>query len=169
MEVRARIEGLQPGKRYFYRLVANNASGLVRTSGRSLVTPAFPSAATLVADRLTAPYAQAVKLTGRFSGPKIAGVTATLQSQAFPFTGPWNAIATFRSSSKGEYRFTLGSVTETTRVRVVAPGGATSRVLRIRSAIRLGIDSVRRRSGRVRFAGKAFPVTPKARATLQRR
>ena len=168
---RARIEGLQPGKRYHYRLVATNALGTSRGGDRSFVTAAHPTSATLAATADPVTYGRGVTLTGRLGGPRVSGVRVRLQLTPFPFSAPFaDAANAVTSSSNGSFSFTLPSVTITTRALVIADGAppVVSKIVLVRSAARVGILSIRRAAGRVIVRGRVTPATPNGVAALQR-
>jgi hypothetical protein len=118
------------------------------------------------------PYGSGVTLTGRLGGSKVSGVGVRLQITPFPFGAPFaDAGRALRSTSSGEYRFTLSPLRITTRALVVVDGLPSffSRPITIRSAARTGILSVTRRAdGRVVVRGRVAPATPNAVAALQR-
>jgi hypothetical protein len=170
--VSARISGLEPGKRYHYRIVATNSVGTTRGNDHSFVAATTATGATLVADRSTVTYGGTVTLTGKLSGSKVSGVGVRLQTTSFPFSAPFaDARRAVRSSSSGTYRFTLGPLRITTRALVVVDGLPPffSTPITIRSAARTGITSVTRRAdGRVVVRGRVTPATPGGVAALQR-
>jgi hypothetical protein len=170
--VRSRIGGLSAGKRYHYRIVATNSAGTTRGADRSFVAATTATSATLAASKDPVTYGQPVTLSGKLGGSKLANVRVRLQTTAFPFDAPFadtgNAL---RSTSKGEYSFTLPAVTRTTRALVVVDGlpSFVSKTVVVRSAVRAGITSVTRRAdGRVVVRGRVIPATAKGVAALQR-
>jgi hypothetical protein len=170
--VSARIGGLTAGKRYHYRIAATNSLGTTRGGDHSFVVASTATSASLSADRDVVTYGGAVRLSGKLGGSKISGVRVRLQTTAFPFTAPFADTGNpLVSNSKGEYAFSLPTVTTTTRALVVVDGIPSffSNAVTIRSAARTGITSVTRRAdGRVTVRGRVIPVTGKAVAALQR-
>jgi hypothetical protein len=170
--VRARIGGLTPGKRYHYRIVTTNSAGTTRGGDRSFVAATTATGATLTASKDPVTYGQPVTLSGKLAGSKVSNVRVRLQTTAFPFNAPFadtgNAL---KSTSKGEYSFTLPAVTATTRALVVVDGLPSffSRTIVVRSAARAGITSITRRvDGHVVVRGRVIPVTANGIAALQR-
>jgi hypothetical protein len=170
--VSARIAGLAAGKRYHYRIVATNPTGMTRGADRSFVSASTPTAATLTASKDPVTYGASVTLTGKLAGSKVSGVRVRLQTTAFPFDAPFadtgNAL---KSTSSGAYTFTLPGVTRTTRAVVIADGlpAILSKMVVVRSAARAGITSLTRRAdGRVVVRGRVIPATAKGIAALQR-
>jgi hypothetical protein len=172
VSVAARIEGLSPGTRYHYRLVASNSAGLTRGGDRSVVAGTTPTSATLAADANPVVYGRPVKLSGTLGGSRKSGVRVRLQTTAFPFSAPFaDAGSAVKTTSSGGYTFTLPLVTTTTRAIVIADGAPSilSPIVVIRSAVRTGIRSVSRRAGgRVVITGRLTPATPGGVAALQR-
>jgi hypothetical protein len=170
--VTARIEGLTPGQRYHYRLVASNAVGMTRGGDRSFVVATTPTSATLAADVDPVIYGRPVVLKGTLGGSKKSGVRVRLQTTTFPFRAPFadtgNALT---STSSGAYSFTIPVVLATTRALVIADGlpAVLSKVVVIRSAVRTGIRRVQRLAdGRVVVTGRLTPATSGGVAALQR-
>jgi hypothetical protein len=170
--VTARIEGLTPGQRYHYRLVASNAVGTTRGGDRSFVVATTPTSATLAADADPVIYGRPVVLKGTLGGSKKSGVRVRLQTTTFPFSAPFadtgNALT---STSSGAYSFTISAVLATTRALVIADGlpAVLSKVVVIRSAVRTGIRRVQRLAdGRVVVTGRLTPATSGGVAALQR-
>jgi hypothetical protein len=170
--VRTRIGNLTAGKRYHYRIVATNSAGTTRGGDRSFTAATTATSATLTASKDPVTYGQPVTLSGKLGGSKISNVRVRLQTTGFPFDAPFadtgNAL---RSTSKGEYTFTLPAVTRTTRALVVVDGlpSFVSKTLVVRSAARAGITSITRRAdGHVVVRGRVIPVTANGVAALQR-
>jgi hypothetical protein len=170
--VRARIGGLTSGKRYHYRVVATNSAGTTRGSDRSFVAATTATSATLAASKDPVTYGQPVVLSGKLGGTKTSNVRVRLQTTVFPFSSPFadtgNAL---KSTSKGEYSFTLPVVTATTRALVVVDGlpSFVSKIVVVRSAARAGITSITRRvGGTVVVRGRVIPATPNAVGAVQR-
>lgn len=170
--VRARIGGLAAGKRYHYRLVATNSAGTTRGSDRSFTAATTATSATLAASKDPVTYGQPVTLSGKLGGTKVSGVRVRLQTTAFPFSSPFADTGTaLKSTSKGEYTFTLPAVIVTTRALVVVDGlpSFASKIVVVRSAARAGITSISRRvGGTVVVRGRVIPATPSAVAAVQR-
>jgi hypothetical protein len=172
LSVRTRIEGLTPGRRYHYRIVATNAKGTTSGGDHTFVTTSTPTAATLSADPNPVTYGRPVVLTGKLAGSRTRGVRVRLQTTAFPFSSPFaDTLAPQTSSSSGSYSFTLPALTLTTRALVIADGTPSilSPTIVLRSAVRAGIRSISRtRSGSVKVSGRLTPHTANGFAALQR-
>jgi hypothetical protein len=169
--VRVRIENLQPGKRYHYRIVAGNSVGNSRASDRTFTTVATPTSATLAASGDPVTYGRPVTLTGTLGGSKRSGVRVRLQLTSFPFNSPFaDTLTPVVSSSSGTFSFTLPAVTLTTRAVAIADGAPeiVSRVVVIRSAVRAGITAVGRSGRTVTISGRLTPATQQGVAALQR-
>jgi hypothetical protein len=169
--VAAHLGGLEPGKRYHYRLVASNSRGTSRGGDHTFVTASTPTGATLGADRDPVPYGQGVTLKGKLSGTRISSVRVRLQTTAFPFDSPFaDVLSPVKSSRSGSYQFKLPAITVTTRALVIADGTppVLSKIVVIKSRARTGITSVRRTGRRVVIGGRITPTTPNGVAALQR-
>jgi hypothetical protein len=167
-EVRSRVVGLQAGRQYHFRVVATNATGTTNGARRTFTTPLYPSAASLSPARLVIPFGQDASMVGQLAGPRTTGVRVALQIQPFPFSSPFASLSSVNSDRSGLYRFSLRALQQTTNVRVVALGGATSQVHTLQSAVRLGLDRPLRAGRRITFSGQVVPATPQATASLQR-
>jgi hypothetical protein len=172
LSVRQRLEGLAPGKRYHYRIVATNAKGTTRGGDRTFTTTTTPTSATLAAGGDPVTYGRPVVLTGRVGGSKTGGVRVRLQTTSFPFSSPFaDVLAPVTSSGSGTYSFTLPAVWMTTRALVIAEGTPSilSPTVVIRSAVRTGIRTITRNTlGSVTVSGRLTPYTPNGFAALQR-
>jgi len=170
--VSAAIGGLQAGRTYHYRLVAENSAGTTRGGDRSFRAGTTPTGATLTASADPVVYGSAVTLTGKLSGSRVSGVRVRLQTTTFPFGAPFaDLLKPVTTGSSGAYSFTLPPITATTRALVIADGAPSilSPTLVLRSAVRTGITSVQRaRSGQVTVRGRLTPVTRDGIAALQR-
>lgn len=168
--VSAPVTGLEQGKSYRFRLVAQNAHGTTRSSERRLTVLGTPTAASLASSRYLVSYGQGVKLTGRLAGSKISGIKVRLQVTVFPFDAPFADFATATSSSKGNYSFTLPSLEATTRAVVIGPGmpDVLSPVITVRVAVKTGLSRLKATRTRITARGTVTPATPKGTVSLQR-
>jgi hypothetical protein len=172
LSVRQRIEGLAPGKRYHYRIVATNAKGTTSGGDHTFTTTTTPTSATLAADGNPVTYGRPVVLTGKLGGSKTSGVRVRLQTTSFPFSSPFaDALSPATSSKSGTYSFTLPAVWMTTRALVIAEGAPSllSPTVVIRSAVRTGIRTITRTTlGSATVSGRVTPYTANGFASLQR-
>jgi hypothetical protein len=110
-------------------------------------------------------------LSGRISGQGVGGTTVALERQDFPFAGPYYLVGTKRAAGNGSFSFTVGPLWAIARLRVTTRTTivASSPVLEVRNALRVGLRPRRISGGRVRLQGAVSPAVPKGRATLQKR
>ena len=169
--VGANVSGLQPHTRYHYRVVATNAAGTVRGRDRTFTTLRSPRGVTASASPNPAPWGGTTTITGRLTGQGIGGTTVALERQDFPFTGPFYLVGTKTASSSGSFSFTVGPLWAIARLRVTARTtiAATSPVVEVRNALRVGLRVSRLSGGRVRLQGAVSPRVPRGRASLQKR
>jgi hypothetical protein len=167
---RARVDGLRPGTRYHYRVVATNATGTARGGDRSFTTSRSPTGATLEAAMNPVPYGDPATLRGKLVGPRMSGIRVALQTTPFPFDMPFqDALSPVVTGASGTYSFVLPRLAQTTRAIVIADGRLLSPVVTIRSAARVGILSVRRSGVRLVVRGRVRPATPNGVVSVQRR
>jgi hypothetical protein len=162
---------LQPNTRYSYRVVATSAAGTARGSRRSFTTPRAPAILSTALRSARVPYGDAAVISGRATSAGVGNVSLVLERQIFPFTGPFERIASQRSASSGSFRFTVSPLLLSARLRVVAQTSpaVTSVPRTVRTTPRVSIAARRISGRRVRFSGTASPALSGARASLQRR
>ena len=167
------IEGLQPYRRYHFRVVATNEAGRSVSSDRAFTTQRQPTAVSL---QLAAPrtlWGEGIEVFGKVTGGGVGGVTVALERQEFPFAGPFSAFgapAPIRASRDGSFRFYVPSLFSATRLRAVTRTAvsAVSPTVTANVAVRVGA-TVRRATRRaVRVRGSIVPAVPNGRAVLQR-
>ncbi len=166
--VSADAGNLAPGTVYHYRLVATNASGSIPGKDRTFTTR---PAVSLSTSKLTAKFNESVTLSGQVFGTAVAGITATLQENPYPFAG-WTDIATTTTDASGRYQF-IRAVRSNTAWRVVAgtkPPG-TSNTAFVQEADVVGIKASTSRPKRghsVLFTGFALPARVGSPVYIQR-
>lgn len=171
-DVTESLAGLQPFRRYYFRLVATNSAGTSRSQIRSLVTARRPTAITLDVDGRT-PWGEGIEVFGRVSGSGIRGIPVGLERQEWDFTGPFSSVGTpfpVRADRNGRFRIFVQSLFATTRFRAIThtavqviSGPVTAPV-----TVRVGVGRRLKRK-RARIRGTVRPAVPNGRATLQRR
>jgi hypothetical protein len=169
--VSAVIGGLAANDRIYYRLVATNAPGTRRGSSRSFVTARALRSASIALSAKRVVYGGPVTITGKLAGVGVSGVPMILQFQPHPFSAPFRQVGlSVNSGRDGSYRFTIGQLLLTARVRVSVLRGATlsSAVAVVHSTPRVGLIATRVPERRVRFHGTVRPALPAVVASLQR-
>jgi hypothetical protein len=171
VSVVAAISGLAPHTRYHYRVVATNAAGVVRGRDRTVTTLRNPSALTASAAPNPAPWGASTMVSGRLSGQGIGGATVALERQDFPFTGPFYLVGTSAASNSGAFSFKVGPLWALARLRLTTRTTlvATSPILEVRNALRVGLLARRLAGRRVRVQGAVSPAVARGRASLQKR
>jgi hypothetical protein len=173
IDVAETITGLEPYRRYHWRVVATNEAGRRVSRNRSFATSREPSAISL---QLAAPrttWGEGIEVLGRVTGRGINGIQVALERQDFPFGGPFSSIgapAPIRAGRDGGFRFYVPSLFSATRLRALTRTSvqAVSPPVTANVAVKVGA-SVRRASRRaVRVRGSVVPAVPNGRAVLQR-
>jgi hypothetical protein len=169
--VSAAISGLMPNTRYHYRVVATNAAGVARGRDRTLTTLRNPRAITASASPNPATWSGSTTLSGRITGQGVGGATVALERQDFPFSAPYYLVGTKRASSNGSFSFSVGPLWALARLRVTTRTTivASSPVIEVRNALRVGLRARRLTDHRVRLQGAISPRVSHGRASLQKR
>jgi hypothetical protein len=167
------LTGLQPYRRYNFRLVATNSAGTTRSLNRRLTTARRPDAVTLDVEGKV-PWGEGVEVFGRVTGIGVNGIPVGLERQDFPFSGPFSSIGTpfpVRADRLGRFRIFVPSLFSTTRLRAVTltVHRAESRVVTAPVTVRVGAAVRRLSRKRVSIRGSIRPAAPRGRAILQRR
>jgi hypothetical protein len=155
----------------YWRVVASNAAGLRRSGRASFTTLRAPSGITLSVLPETARWGASVSVSGRVQGSGVNGLTVALEQTAFPFTAPFQEVATARTGKTGDFRFPSRPLMIATRYRAVTRTAVsvTSSVIGANSRARVGIRRTRKTRRALRLTGRVQPGLPNGRATLQRR
>ena len=167
------IGGLQPYRRYHFRVVATNEAGRSVSGDRTFTTQRRPTGVSL---QLAAPrtvWGEGIEVFGKVTGGGVSAIPVALERQDFPFAGPFSSIgapAPLRTGRDGSFRFYVPTLFSATRLRavtrtavVVASPAVTANV-----AVKVGA-TVRRATRRaVRIRGSVVPAVPSGRAVLQR-
>jgi hypothetical protein len=171
VSVGATVSGLQPYTRYHYRVVATNAAGVVRGRDRTLTTLRNPRGITASASPNPAVWGTSTTVSGRLSGQGIGGTTVALERQDFPFDRAYYLVGSKAASSRGAFSFKVGPLWALARLRVSTRTTivATTPVLEVRNALRVGLTARRLSGRRVRLQGAVSPAVAHGRASLQKR
>jgi hypothetical protein len=170
----ADLTGLAPFTKYHYRIVAQNSKGTTFGGDRTFTTKKQPLGFSLGANPNPATWGTGTTLAGQLTGTGNANRTVKLQQKAFPFTTNFidtgNPLVT---DGNGNFGFAVPLLTVTTQFRVVTVGTprATSPVVIVGCAVRVGVRvSARRvrRGHRVRFSGHVTPANDGALYAIQR-
>jgi hypothetical protein len=170
----ADLTGLAPFTKYHYRLVAQNSKGTTAGGDRTFTTKKQPLGFSLGANPNPATWGTGTTLSGQLMGTGNANRTVKLQQKAFPFTTNFTDVGNpVVTDGNGNLVFVVGLMTVTTQFRVVTVGNpkATSPVVIVGSAVRVGVGvSAKRvrRGRRVRFSGHVTPANDGALYAIQR-
>jgi hypothetical protein len=169
--VAATIGGLQANTRYHFRAVATNAAGVARGRDRTFTTLRNPRAITMSASPNPTTWSGSTTLSGRVTGQGVGGATVALERQDFPFTGPYYLVGTKRAAGNGSFSFSVGPLWALARLRVTTrtTSVASSPVVEVRNALRVGLRATRVGRQRVRLSGSVSPAVPRGIASLQKR
>jgi len=169
------VGALAPATTYHYRLVAQNAKGLVKGKNRRFKTRPQPLGVTLAATPNPIQAGGATTLGGVLTGTGSAGRQVVLQANPFPYTqGFMNVVNPQVTNDQGAFGFPLLSVPVNTQYRVLMPNRpeVVSPVVVLGAAVRAGFHrSVRHRDWRrprVRFSGNIRPAAPGTQMVIQK-
>ena len=163
------ITGLASFTTYHFRLVVTGA-----TAGNTLsfTTPKIPLSVAIVAVPNPVVYGGAYTVEGTLSGTGGSDHGITLETDAFPFTGPFvqfgNALLT---SSTGGFSFPVLGATENTQLRVATTGSApvVSPVVTEQVAVKISLHAhATKRRGFARLYGSVEPAEAGALIGFQR-
>ena len=175
VRVAAAVAGLAPDTTYHYRLVAQNAKGLVKGKNRRFKTRRQPLGVTLAATPNPVQAGGATTLGGTLTGTGNAGRQVVLQANPFPYTqGFLNVTNPQVTNEQGGFGFPLLSVPVTTQYRVLMTNRpeVASPVVVLGAAVRAGLHrQVRHRDWRrprVRFYGRLKPAAPGTQVVIQK-
>jgi hypothetical protein len=122
-KVVADIAGLAAKKGYHYRLVAENASGVVSGADRTFTTKPQPLGLSLAATPNPVPLGQNTTLSGTLTGTNSAGRAVVLQANPFPYTAGFKPVANPQlTTAQGAFSFPVFALPINTQYRVVVQG-----------------------------------------------
>jgi hypothetical protein len=169
------VGALAPVTKYHYRIVAQNAKGIVRGADRTFTTKKQPLGVSLTASPNPVKPGGPVTLAGQLTGSGNAGRQVVLQGNPFPYAQGFltlgNAVVT---DPAGNFSFTLLSVPVNTLYQVLMPAKPEVRspIVTVGAALQVTTRTKRisrtRRSVKVRFRGNVTPAAPGLRVDIQR-
>lgn len=165
------LDDLPVHRRIYWRVVASNSAGLRRTGTASFTTlRALTGVAVSVFPQIVR-WGDSVQVSGRVQGGGVSGLTVALEQSEFPYTAPFQQVATTRTAGRGAFRFPSRTLLIGTRYRVVTRTRApvTSKVVGANVRVRVGIRRTRKTRRKLTLKGVVLPGLPNGRATLQRR
>jgi hypothetical protein len=169
--ISAPIGNLPTHTKIYWRVVASNAAGLRRTGTASFTTLRAPTGITLTAFPAIVTWGGNVSVSGRVQGTGVNGLTVALEQAAFPYSAGFREVATARTGSSGDFRFSSRPLTIATHFRAVTRTSVsvTSSVIGAKVRAYVGIRRTRKTRRALRLTGRVQPGLPDGRATLQRR
>ena len=169
------VGGLAPTTRYYYRIVAHNASGTTLGKRRSFTTRRQPLGVSLAAAPNPITAGRGTTLAGTLTGTGNAGRKIVLQSNPWPYTqGFKNATNEQLTNAQGGFSFPLLGVPFNTQYRVQMP----ERPHVVSPIVNLGVVFVVhtrvskhrvKRGRRVRFSGSISPAREGAQIAFQKK
>lgn len=172
--VSARVTSLPAATTVYFRVVATNDRGTVRSSLRSFTTTPGRRTLSITAPRRV-PYGENLIVEGRLRDGTVPveGAEVALVARLWPYRLDFRQVGkTLRSDAAGRVRFDTGPLIAGAQVRLVTRGShaVLSRTRRLASEAVVGLMPVRvMRGGRMRFTGTVWPGLRDATASLQRR
>jgi hypothetical protein len=166
------ISGLRPNARYHFRAVATNAAGSTRSLNRSFVTRREPTGVSIAVTPSRVVWGGSVTVIGRVAGTSVGGTRLALERQDFPFDAGFRQVGDIRTANtNGTFRFQLGAVFATTRVRVVTRSTivVASAIKTASSAVKVGATARTTSRRRARIKGAIWPLVTAGRVSLQKR
>jgi hypothetical protein len=167
--VSARISGLQPRRRYHWRIVATNPAGTTRGRNRTFTTARLPTGITLGVSRRLVTWGEGLTLGGRARGAGVSRMPLALQARRFPYDAGFVEIARRSTGTDGGYAFQVAHQWTSTRYRVVTRTKvvAVSPTVEALSAVRVGRRVRHTSRRRARVEGSVLPAVS-GRLSLQR-
>ena len=173
--VRTDVGGLRPNPRYYFRVVASNASGVSAGRTRSLRTRREPLAFAVTATPNPVTVGAATTITGALTGTGSGSRAVQLQQNAFPFTAGFvNAGNPVLTAPDGTFTIPVLGLAVNTQFRVIvvdAPTRASTPLfVGARPRVATDVTTLRPRRGQlIRFAGTVRPRWIGAEIAVQRR
>jgi hypothetical protein len=174
-EVTEAIGGLEPFRRYHFRVVATNEAGTGRSLDRSFTTSRLPTGVTLALEEPRTPYGEGIEVFGTVSGIGVNKTPVAIERQDFPYTGPFTSFGMplpQRANRDGSFRIFVPQLFAAARLRAVTRTTvvAISPTVTANVAVKVGLTARKvSHKRKVRLRGTIRPTTPNGRAVLQRR
>ncbi len=166
----ADVAGLAPNTRYHYRVVAENAAGVVSGGDRAVTTSKQPLGLTLAATPNPVGFQQATTLGGTLTGTGSANRAVVLQGRGFPYTTPFANVGNPQlTNAQGAFAFggLVLPLNEQFRVFVRDTPAVQSPIVSVGVAVRVSTH-VRREGSLVRFSGTVRPARDGAQVAFQK-
>jgi hypothetical protein len=174
VRVSVAVAGLAPATTYHYRLVAQNAKGMVFGNDRAFKTQRQPLGLTLAATPNPVLSGRSAVLGGALTGTGNAGRQVVLQANPFPYTQGFLAVTNAQvTNAQGGFAFPVLGVGVNTQYRVVMPQRpeVASPVVVLGTTVRVTTHVRVRRSSRrgtLRFSGRLMPAVDGEQILIQK-
>ncbi len=169
--VNARLSGLTPATKYFYRLVAVGAGTKIGAT-RTFTTAKIPLSLTLMSTANPVGAGTTVTFSGVLAGTGVGVRTVALEVEPYPYSGGFVQVgAAELTSATGAFSFTLPNLAINTIVRAVTVGGSPSLVSPVvleQAFVRVSVH-VRRHNRTLHISGLIAPGGAPVRIHIQRR
>ena len=169
------VGALTPATRYHYRLIGQNARGIVKGRDRTFRTLRQPLGVALAGSPNPVRAGGATTLAGTLSGTGNAGRQVVLQANPFPYLQGFQNVANNQvTNAQGGFAFPVVSVPVTTQFRVLMPHRpeVVSPVVVVGAAVEVTVRRKVTRRGlrrpRVRLRGRITPAAPGTEVLVQR-
>jgi hypothetical protein len=168
------VGGLAPATTYHYRLVAQNAKGMVFGRNRTFRTQRQPLGVTLAGTPNPVLAGGATVLSGALTGTGAGGRQVVLQANPFPYTQGFAQVGnTLVTDVNGGFAFSVLSLPVTTQYRVlmpqrpdvVSPVTVVGTTARVTTHVRVRRGN---RRGRIRFSGRLTPAVDGQQLLIQK-
>lgn len=169
--VSARLSGLAPGTKYFYRLVAVGAGTKIGAT-RTFTTAKVPPSLTLISTANPVGAGTTVTFDGVLGGTAVGARTVALEVEPYPYSGGFVQVgAAELTSATGAFSFTLPNLAINTIVRAATVGGSPSLVSPVvleQAFVRVSVH-VHRHNGTLHVSGLIAPGGAPVLIHIQRR
>jgi hypothetical protein len=174
VRVSVAVGGLAPATIYHYRLVAQNAKGMVLGKDRTFKTQRQPLGLTLAATPNPILVGRSTVLGGALTGTGAGGRQVVLQANPFPYTQGFLTVTNPQvTNAQGGFAFPVLGVAVNTQYRVLMPQKPeiASPVVVVGATVRVSTHvRVRRgdRRGTLRFTGRLTPAVDGEQILIQK-
>ncbi|MBJ7331266.1 MAG: fibronectin type III domain-containing protein [Solirubrobacteraceae bacterium] len=168
--VTAAVRDLKINTRYYFRVVAVNATGTTRGGTRNFTTLRAPTGVSLSASSRAVVWNGAITVAGRIAGGGVGGAPVALERSDFPFLTGFREVARQNADKEGDYRFSVGPLYSAVRLRVVTRTtvAAASAPVQINNRVSVGVKTIGGNRRSVALSGVVNPAVPNGRISVQR-
>ncbi len=170
VSVATNVGALTANAKYYFRVIAKNATGTTTGSTRNFTTPRGLTGVNATATPSPVVWSGGAVIAGTVGGAGVGGVGVALFRQDFPFTGPFTQVATQVASSAGAFSFAVTPLYQATKFQISTQTTlpVKSPVITVESALLTKLRVTARKRATVQLRGLIYPNAPKARVSIQR-